>query len=367
MPAPAERGTANEPRAAKHAEASGLWVIACDRHIAAASIASRTGAHEAAIGHVADACRLAARVADPELQRRAQLASRVVSGRAHWQSDSSLDEAESALCAARALTNDRDPPQLRVEIAMLLAGVYYDSGTREALEQALQEVGLASRLLLDQGRPVDAARILNEEAAIWIKLGDPIRANHLLARSREVFAKLADVYPVARLELAETEHLLARLLLHAKAKPGHERDVLALAVARGHAAEEAYKSLEDPQQLGRVWETLARIELRLGHVDTAARLLDAAQQLQREIGDAIGLARSSAAASDVLATTREYSKALELLAESIELNSQKRLRAGLEFNLASLRQLATQLPSELLGAARALERRVGDALGGSAP
>jgi tetratricopeptide (TPR) repeat protein len=219
--------------------------------------------------------------------------------------------------------------------------------------------------LLDAGHPLEAARILNDEAAIWIKLGDPLRANHLLARSREVFAKLAGVNAVARLELAETEHLLARLLLHANAKPGHERDVLELAVARARAAEAAYKGLEDPQQLGRVWETLARLELRLGHVDTAARLLEGAQQLQREIGDAVGLARSSAAASDVLVATHEYPKALELLSESIELNSQKRLRAGLEFNLASLRQLEAQLPSELLGAARLLERRLGDALSSS--
>lgn len=355
-------GLESQLRAAKHAEAAGTWDLACERHVAAASIASRIGSHEAALEHVAEARRLAARVGDTELQRRAEMASRLVSGRAHWQSASSLDAAASDLRAARALMSDQDPPELRAELAMLLAGVQYDLGTRPALAQALQEVGLASRLLLDAGRPLDAARILNDEAAIWVKLGDPFRANHLLARSREVFTKLADVYPVARVELAETEHLLARLLLHATAKPGHAVDVLNLGVARGRAAEAIYKDLSDAQQLGRVWETLARLELRLGHVDAAARLLGDSQRLQLEIGDAIGLARSSAAASDVLVAAREYPRALELLSESIELNALKRLHAGLEFNLATLRQLEEQLPSELLGAARALERRARQAL-----
>lgn len=350
------------PRAARHAEAAGIWDLACDRHIAAASIASRIGAHESALEHAADARRLAARVGDKELQRRAELASFLVSGRVRWQSDSSLDAAASELHAARALTSDRDPPEVRAELAMLLAGVQYDDGSPHALAQALQEVRLASRLLLDAGRPLDAARILNDEAAIWVKLDDPIRANYLLARSREVFAKLADVHAVARVELAETEHLLARLLLHATAKPGHDRDVLELGVTRARAAEAIYEGLSDAHQLGRVRETLARLEIRLGHADTAARLLDDAQRMQREIGDAIGLARSTAAASDVFSAARDFPRALELLSESIEINARKRLRAGLEFNLASLRALEARLPSELRSAAQALEWRLGRAL-----
>jgi hypothetical protein len=59
-----------------------------------------------------------------------------------------------------------------------------------------------------------AARLLNDQAAIYVSLGDPVRATHLLERPRELFegrlrSHADDVMAVE--ELAETHHLLARL------------------------------------------------------------------------------------------------------------------------------------------------------------
>lgn len=356
---------ASELRAAAHAEAAGLWHTACEQHLAAAERASLAGSHQVALEHVARAWGLAEQLGDRERRRRVQVLALLLTGRSRWLCQAPpypLSAALEPLLQCRALTTEEDPRPLRAELASLIANVQYDVGTPEALEQALRELTVSGQLLLDAGQPLDAARLLNDEAAVWVKLGDPVRANHLLSRSRDVFSKVAGSYPAARVELAETEHLLARLLLTAQARPGRERAALQLGVEHGRAAEEAYRGLNELQQLGRVWETLGRLELRLGHLDAAAKLFDEARELQRKLGDAVGLARSSAASSEVLAQGRDYKRAIERLAESVTLNSEKGLRAGLEFNLGSLQQLKPQLPGDLQDAADRLERLLRHAL-----
>jgi tetratricopeptide (TPR) repeat protein len=358
--AASSRGT-SELRAAAHAEAAGLWHTACEQHLAAAERASLAGSHQVALEHAARARILAEQLGDREGRRRVQVLALLLTGRSRWLCQAPgavypLSAALEPLLSCRALMTEADPPPLRAELASIIANVQYDVGSPDALEQALQELTIAGQILLDAGRPLDAARLLNDEAAVWVKLGDPVRANHLLSRSRDVFNKVAGSYPAARVELAETEHLLARLLLTAQARPGRERAALQLGVEHGRAAEEAYRDLNEMQKLGRVWETLGRLELRLGHLDVAAKLFDDARELQRKLGDAVGLARSSAASSEVLAQAQDYARAIERLAESITLNSEKGLRAGLEFNMGSLQQLKPQLPGELQDAADGLER-----------
>lgn len=358
------RGT-SELRAAAHAEAAGLWHTACEQHLAAAERASLAGSHQVALGHAARAWTLAEQLGDREQRRRVQVLALLLTGRSRWLCQAPgypLSAALEPLVECRALMTEDDPAPLRAELASLFANVQYDVGTPEALEEALKELTLAGQLLLEAGQPLDAARLLNDEAAVWVKLGDPVRANHLLSRSREVFNKVAGSYPAARVELAETEHLLARLLLTAQARPGRERAALQLGVEHGRAAEEAYLGLNEQQKLGRVWETLGRLELRLGHLEQAAKLFDDARELQGKLGDAVGLARSSAASSEVLAQARDYARAIERLAESITLNAEKGLRAGLEFNLGSLQQLKPLLPGELQHAADGLEHLLRQAL-----
>jgi tetratricopeptide (TPR) repeat protein len=362
----------SEQRAANHAEAAGLWDTACEQHLAAAERASLAGSHARALVFAARALALAEQLEDPERRRRVQVVALLLTGRSRWQSQGpdaefSLQAALEPLLTCRTLMVDTDPTELRAELGSLIANVQYDIGTPQALEQALSELTLASQLLLEAGRPLEAARLLNDEAAVWVKLGDPVRANYLLSRSREVFSRVAGTYPAARLELAETEHLLARLLLQAAARPGRERDALQLGIEHGRAAEEAYRDLKERQKLGRVWETLGRLELRLGHLEQAASLLEEARKLQEELGDGVGLARSSAGLSEVLVATRDYARALERLAESVALNFEKGMSVGLEFNWDSLQQLEPQLPPELRDQARGLAQRLRQALDKAAP
>ena len=365
--APAPAPARDEQRAAGHAEAAGMWVTACAQHLAAAQRAALAGLHRRAQEHAAQALALSANLPDAEERRSVQVTSLMIAGRARWQcapgdEQATLSLALATLSDCRQLTRDSDPAALRAELAVLIAHVQYDIGSPAALEAALRELTLASQLMLDAGQPLDAARLLNDEAAVWVKLGDPVRAHYLLSRSREVFSKVVASHPAAGLELAETEHLLARLLLQAPARPGRERDAWLLGVEHGRAAEEAYRSVADQQSLGRVWETLARLQLRLGNFEASARQLEDARALQLQLGDGVGLARSNAAAADLLFARRDHARALERLADSIRLNSEKGLRAGLEANRARLQQLANELPDLFQDARRTLEQRIESAL-----
>jgi hypothetical protein len=364
----AQSGVAGpEPKAADGPGAAELGDGRCERELAAAERLALLGQHEQALASSALALALADSVDDPERQRVLRARALLMIGQSRWQyrgpaAASSLELALEPLAQARELVANDEPPELSAQIAAMIANVCYDLGTPEALERALVELTRASQVLLAAERPLDAARLLNDEAALWVKIGDPVRAHYLLARSREVFGKVADGYPAARHELLETEHLLARLVLHASARPGREREAVYLAIQHALAAEQGYRELKDERELARVWETLGRLELRLGRLDEAAQRLEDAQRLQRQIGDGIGLARSSSAMSDVFVEARDYPRALSNLGESITLNSEKGSGAGLQTNLASLRKIEGQLPDGLLPEARALGQRLVRAL-----
>jgi tetratricopeptide (TPR) repeat protein len=360
-----DEGCADDWRSALHAEAAGLPDQAAARFLAAASAAALAGRHEQALASAGRALALAEGL--PEQERRL-LGARalLVMGRCRWQARSaepgSLDLALEALEQGRERLATGRHSELQAELATMIANVCYDVGTPQALERALVEITRASQLWLDAGQPLEAARLLNDEAAIWVKRGNPVRANQLLVRSREVFGKMPPSHPAARLELLETEHLLARLMLHAALVPGREHEALQLGVRHALVAENGYRGLDDRRQLGRVWETLGRLELRLGQLDAASDHLERAHCLQREIGDAMGAARSAGALSEVFAAAHDYPRALSSLAESIAFNGEKGSAAGLQYNLASLGQLEAQLPAALIDQARALGQRLVRAL-----
>ena len=75
--------------------------------------------------------------------------------------------------------------------------------------------------------------------------------------------------------------------------------------------------------------------------------LTAALSAQRELGDVLGLARTTAALSEVLAAGAQYQDALALLLESIELNLDKGSPIGLAYNRRSLVALGRVLPAGL--------------------
>jgi tetratricopeptide (TPR) repeat protein len=223
--------------------------------------------------------------------------------------------------------------------------VCYDLGDSASLQRAIEELTQVSRRLLAAGEPILAARLLNDQAAVYVRLGDPVRATHLLEESRRLFESCLRTHPndaPAIEELAETHHLLARLPLHARIRPGREADAYAMSMEHAQAAEQAYQHLGQRRQLARVWETMGRIELQRGQPAPAQERLVAALDLQRQLGDITGLARSTGALADLYTMQGQLENAAALLADSITLNFEKGSPLGLAVNRHALETLADE-------------------------
>ncbi|MGK3995272.1 hypothetical protein [Sorangium sp. So ce1024] len=354
-----------DARAAAHLTEAGELEAAARRYRAAAAEAAAMGAYAQALSYGQKALALLDGMPPTPERRRLRIGALAGIGRVQWQAAGpdpafTLAGALEVLDAARALLAQGDPPELHAEVAALIASVCYDLGDMRSLERALEELTTASRLLLDAGDPVGSARLLNDQAAVYVRMGDPVRATHLLTESRRIFEERARVDPVARVELAETDHLFARIPLHVAARPGRESDALSMGIDHALAAERTYKQIGDTRELARVWETIGRLELRKGRLDRATQRLTAAIEAEEALGDLIGLARSTAALAEVLAAKGLPREALALLAESVAMNLEKGSPVGLAFNrralhalvpnislqgeeAAMLRQIATQL------------------------
>ncbi len=337
-------------RAARHAEAAGDVDLAAEQYVAASHRAAEEGAHQHAVDLSNRALELLGRTAVTSKRRLLRVMALLAQARVKWRAQvegeaSGLSDALELLgeCGARLLPTD--PVELRAEVAALSAAVHYDIGDAASLDKALAELGEASHALLEAGKPLDAARLLNDEAAVWVRAGDPVRAHHLLKKSREIFAERAEADPAARFELAETEHLLGRLVLHAPPRPGHERDALEVGIEHASRAVPVFQALDKPTELGRVWETLGRLEMAVGRPREAIDHLAAAAELQQRILDVIGLARTSAALADIARDGGDYERAIVLLGGSIELNLDKGSPLGLAFNRRTLGTLLRQLSS----------------------
>ena len=73
---------------------------------------------------------------------------------------------------AKAALHDDDPVALRAEVSTQIAGVCYELGDPASLDRALAELTEASRLLLGAGDATGAARLLNDQAAVYVRMGD---------------------------------------------------------------------------------------------------------------------------------------------------------------------------------------------------
>ncbi|MBI3207086.1 MAG: hypothetical protein HYZ29_36450 [Myxococcales bacterium] len=344
--APLQR--AQPGRAARHAEAAGDVDLAVEQYVAAAHRAAEEGAHEHAANLANRALDLLGRTAVTSKRRLLRVMALLALARVKWRAQvegepSGLSDALELIGECRARLLPTDPVELRAEVAALSAAVHYDLGDATSLDKALAELGEASRALLEAGKPLDAARLLNDEAAVWVRAGDPVRSHHLLMKSREIFAERAPSDPSARLELAETDHLLGRLVLHAPPRPGHEHDALEVGIEHATRAEAVFRELDKSHELGRVYETLGRLELAAGRPREAVEHLGAAAQLQQRIADVIGLARTSAALAEVARESGDLERAVVLLGGSVELNLEKGSPLGLAFNRRALETLHGQL------------------------
>jgi tetratricopeptide (TPR) repeat protein len=236
---------------------------------------------------------------------------------------------------------------LIARLAATIAGVCYDLGDVDSLQRALAELAETSRQLLEAQEAPLASRLLNDQAAILLRFGDPVQAAHLLERSREVFEGRLRTNPedaVALRELAETHHLLARLPMHAAIRPGREADALAMSLDHAQAAERVYQRLGEPRELARVWETMGRIALQHGQHPAAQQRLAAALTSQQQLGDVIGAARSTAALAQLYQVTGRLPEALGLLDNSIRLNFEKGSPLGLAVNRRALSAISEAIP-----------------------
>jgi len=352
----------DEFRAATHAEAVGDVYAAAENYLRGAERAASKGAHELALEYTGLARKHVASLPADERAGGVRLKSLLLTARSRWLSlggghATTLESALAPLEAAKPLLGNCRAETL-AEFASLYASICYDIGSSGALERALEELTQAVKELLARDEPLLAAQLLNDEAAVWVRIGDPVRAHHLLERSRAIFTRSVASHPAASRELAETEHLMARLLLNARARAGREKDALRLGIEHGLSAEEGYAAVGDEVQLARVWETLGRLEAALAHTERAAHYLGRAQSAQMQLGDGTGLARSTAALADLFAAQGQHKQALEHLGESIDLNLQKGSAAGLGFNLESLERLRASLPDGLQQQAQVLEAKL---------
>ncbi|GAB4540961.1 MAG: hypothetical protein Tsb0020_54010 [Haliangiales bacterium] len=343
-------------RAAGHLSAAGEVEAAAERYMIAAGQAAAAGAYGQAIAHVRRALSLIERLPLSPERRLFRIRTQITLSRLQWQAvdprpdrdgsftlSSALETIDEALAA---VTGD-DPPSVEAEARSLAANICYDLGDQDALTRALAELTRASQRLLDADDAVGAARLLNDQAAVYVRLGDPVRATYLLAQSQRVFESRTESDPVTMIELAETHHLLARLPLHARIRPGHEADAVTMGLEHAGTAEHWYRRLQATRELARVWESMARLELMRENVDAASEHLSRALQVQSRIGDVTGLARTTGAMSSVLSIRGLHRNALMMLGDSIALNLDKGSPIGLAFNRRALELLRHNLGSEV--------------------
>jgi tetratricopeptide (TPR) repeat protein len=370
--------TADEARAAAHLQAAGQTEAAVARYLAAVHEATAHGDVRRAYSLVEQALLLLDKL--PTSTRRALLRTQlcIEKGRLQWHgallgAPYTLQEALASLETAGSELPHEAPAEVVVQLATVTAGICYDLGDLEALQRALEILTVSSRRLMSANEPVLAAGLLNDQAAVYIRAGDPVRATYLLSQSRELFERRRRTHPedtMAIEELAETHHLLARLFLHAQLRPGREQEAATLALEHARAAESTYQSLGQQQPLARVLETMGRLELQRGQLQAAHAHLSAAFTLQRRIGDVIGLARSTAALAELCVLTGRLEEAVALLSDSVTLNFEKGSPLGLAFNRRALDALAHATAQrqgadaeKLRGALEEMENRLAHAEG----
>jgi tetratricopeptide (TPR) repeat protein len=348
-----EQSAGDHTRAATHWQAAGRTEAAVAHYLAAVREAATRGDTRRAYGLAEQALALLDQhpSSPPQALLRTQLL--LEKGRLQWHgallgAAFTLQEALATLEAAKMALPDDVPPEVVEQLAAVTAGICYDIGDQTALQRAQAELQESSHRLAQTGAVLPAARLLNDQAAVFMRLGDPVRATYLLSQAHERFESHLRQHPedaMALAELAETKHLLARLPLHVQVPPGREEESAVRGLEHARAAEHIYQRLGQHDKLARVWETMGRLALQQGHLEVAQERLLAANNLQRQHGDVAGLARSTAALADLCMLTGQFDNAVTLLANSITLNVEKGSPIGLAFNrqaLAALTKAAAQ-------------------------
>lgn len=326
---------------------------AAARFCQAAHEAAESGNPKVAVEHVQRALGLLQGPPSTPERRRLRGLALLELGQLQWQSAGpdlgfTLPQALRTLESAGAEFGTTASTELAVQLCQAIAGVCFEIGDMRSLERALQELVAASRMLHADGDAYAAARLLNDQAAVLVRMGDPVQALQLLKESRKVFQERSADDPVALRELAETDHLFARLPLHAEMRPGRALEGYRMGLAHAQKAERAYRQLGDARELGRVWETMGRLELKMEQLETATKHLEAAADVQMQLGDLTGLARTTEALSEALGLRGRDGEAIELLRDSIQFNRSKGSPLGLTVNRRVYAALAERLAAHPL-------------------
>jgi tetratricopeptide (TPR) repeat protein len=335
--------------AAELHEAAGEIPAAVARHIDAAHEAAVMGASEAALEQLDRALWLARREAPTPARRHLHIELLLERGTLQWAapgagSEFTLHAARETLAAAADLLGDPPPPDLAAEVWRAEARVLYDLGDPASLEAALRLLTDAANVLRSGGDPIAAAETLADQAAVWVRIGDPLRAWHLLDAAREALTRRANEDEDARVALAEVRHLIARLPFHVDARQGREQDAISMGREHARLAERDFEALGLPRERARVRETLGRLELKGGRLDAAEEWLTSAFEDQRLLGDLVGLAITTEALSELAAARGRPEIALRYLDESLELNLAKGSPRGVAYLRRAFNQLARSLP-----------------------
>ncbi|WP_096326686.1 hypothetical protein [Nannocystis exedens] len=334
-------------RAAEHMRLAGDAEAAAEHLCEAARTAAEMGAPQVAAQHVNEVLELLASLPIGASRQRLKARALLERGRLQWQAAGyehgfTLAQALVSLEAARAELGSDVPVDLAVDLAQALAGVYFELGDPHSLARALAELEEASRKLQAANDTIGAACLFNDQAAVRVRMGDAASALQLLRASRAIFDARGQDDQVALRELAETEHLFAKLPLHARMRLGREEEGYAIGLEHALAAERAYRELDDPRELARVWETMGRLELKRCRIEEARQQLEAAFDTQTRIGDLTGLAQTTELLSEVLAWCGRNDEAVTMLRDSVVFNRDKGSPRGLISNREALTALSSR-------------------------
>lgn len=346
-------------RAAAHLQAAGRTEAAVRRYLTAVEELGARG--DARRGYALANQALGLLDELPPADNRQLLRARLLLARARlqWQgavlgSPFTLGEALASLDEANQALPASVPASLAGELAAATAGICCELGDLPSLEKALNELTAVSRDLQAAGEAVQAALLLNEQAHVYVRLGDPVRATRLLYQARELYQRLQQSHPkdpAVQLALADNDHLLGRLALHARVRPGREGEALRVSLGHVQSAEAIYRRLDNHRELARAWETMGRLYLQAGQWSAASEQLAQSLKLQQRLGDVTGLARSAAALAELAIHSGHWDEAVQWLGDSMQLNLQKGSPLGLAFNRQALEGLLQAAGSARLGRA----------------
>lgn len=368
--APAAPAPRDALRAAAHFAAAGAKVEAVANALDAVREMTSAGETSRAVAQLESAAREAATLSDAP--SRALLGARIALERARlrWVGavvPSSLRIALDDVETARRLLPETASASLHADVAATAAAILSDLGDPESSAAALRALTEGAEHALARGAPLEAARLLVDEALARLRAGDVHRTTRLVEHARALFeARLREAPDDARARasIADADHVLARVPLHVASAGGGLGQALRAARSRAEAAAAAYDSLGRHRDLARVWETMARLETRLGDRPAAERHLRDAIEAEESAGDLTGLARSTAALAELLARSGKPADAVPMLEASIAINLDRRSSVGLRADaraLSLIRGAASTKP-ELSSKLASVSDRLADAM-----